>query len=111
MEMSKYELCMRACQYAVDHMVSEGSSMFIMAEGQTITWDEVMQWLSNEQEHAEFLKTEKELARQEKLKRDIEQMNTRGGASHHTWELLFFSSIADSLATLADCLTEKEDEK
>ena len=57
MEMTKYELCIRACQYAVDRIVAKGSVMFITAEGQTISWNEVMQWLSREQEHAEFLKT------------------------------------------------------
>lgn len=45
---------------------------------------------------------------QEKRKHDIEQMNARGGTSHHNWELLFLASIADSLAAIADCLTEKE---
>lgn len=57
MGMTKYELCIRACQYAVDSIVAKGSVMFITAEGQTIAWDEVMQWLNSEQEHAEFLKT------------------------------------------------------
>lgn len=57
MEMTQYELCIRACQYAINNIVAEGSPMFITAEGQTIAWDEVMLWLSSEQEHAEFLKT------------------------------------------------------
>ena len=57
MGMTQYELCIRACQYAVENMVAEGSNICMTAEGQTIAWDEVMQWLSREQEHAEFLKT------------------------------------------------------
>ena len=57
MGMTQYELCIRACQYAVGSIVAAGSVMFMTAERQTIAWDEVMQWLSSEQEHAEFLKT------------------------------------------------------
>ena len=57
MGMTKYELCIRACQYAVEDRIAEGSSMCSMADGHSITWDEVLQWLSSEQEHAEFLKT------------------------------------------------------
>ena len=57
MEMTKYELCIRACQYAVENMVAEGSNVCFMADGQMIAWDEVAQWLNSEQKHAEFLKT------------------------------------------------------
>lgn len=55
--MTKYELCIHACQYAVDNMVANGSNMFMTVENQSITWDEVLQWLSSEQSHAEYLKT------------------------------------------------------
>lgn len=36
------------------------------------------------------------------------QMNANGRASHQEWELFLLTSIADSLAAIADCLTEKE---
>ena len=48
------------------------------------------------------------MTHQEKLKHDTEQMNASGGVSHQTWELFLLTSIADSLAAIADCLTEKE---
>lgn len=48
------------------------------------------------------------MTHQEKLKQDTEQMNAGGGASHDAWELFLLTSIADSLAAIADCLTEKE---
>lgn len=48
------------------------------------------------------------MTHQEKLKHDTEQMNASGGASHQAWELFLLTSIADSLAAIADCLTEKE---
>lgn len=48
------------------------------------------------------------MTHQEKLKHDTEQMNAGGGASHQNWELFLLTSIADSLASIADCLTEKE---
>ena len=48
------------------------------------------------------------MTHQEKLRQDTEQMNVGGGASHQDWELYLLTSIADSLAVIADCLTEKE---
>lgn len=42
---------------------------------------------------------------QEKLRQSTEQMNAGGGASHQDWELFLMTSIADSLAVIADCLT------
>lgn len=43
----------------------------------------------------------------EKLEQSIEEMNNEG-SSHQNWELFFLTSIANSLAVIADCLTEKE---
>lgn len=48
------------------------------------------------------------MTHQEKLRQTTEQMNADGGASHQDWELILLTSIADSLAVIADCLTEKE---
>lgn len=48
------------------------------------------------------------MTHQEKLKHDTEQMNVGRGASHQAWVLYLLTSIADSLAVIADCLTEKE---
>ncbi len=48
------------------------------------------------------------MTHQEKLKHDTEQMNADGGASHNAWEMFLLTSIADSLAAIADCLIEKE---
>lgn len=44
----------------------------------------------------------------EKLEQSIEEMNKKGGASYQTWETFLLTSIANSLAVIADCLTEKE---
>lgn len=48
------------------------------------------------------------MTHQEKLIKTTEQMNAGGGKTHQEWELILLTSIADSLATIADCLTEKE---
>ena len=48
------------------------------------------------------------MTHQEKLKNDIDLMNVGGGVSHNAWEMFLLTSIADSLAAIADCLNEKE---
>ena len=63
--MTNYELSVRACKYAVNRLVAEGSCMFVATDvdedggkqRQTIAWSEVLKWLNEEQNRAEYLKT------------------------------------------------------
>lgn len=60
MGMTKYELCIHACKFAVGEMSEKGSIAFTTRTGDGIaqvTWDDVMKWLDNEQERAEWLKS------------------------------------------------------
>lgn len=49
-----------------------------------------------------------EMTHKENLEQRTKEINNKGGASLQDWELLLLTSIADSLAVIADCLTEKE---
>lgn len=59
--MTKYELYIHACKFAVGEMMdSRGSIAFTTRTDDGIaqvTWDDVMEWLDNEQERAEWLKS------------------------------------------------------
>lgn len=60
MGMTKYELYIHACKFAVGEIIKKGSIAFSMRTGDEIehaTWDNVMEWLNNEQEKAEWLKS------------------------------------------------------
>lgn len=51
--MTRGELCIHACRYAIGELTRKGSSVFITSahEGrQQITWVEVMEWLNREQQ-------------------------------------------------------------
>lgn len=59
MGMTKYELYIHACKFAVGEMKASGS-IFATVTGdgmEQVTWDDVMKWLNNEQERAEWLKS------------------------------------------------------
>jgi hypothetical protein len=59
MEMTRYELCVHACKYAVAELVRKGSTAYITSahDGrQQISFDEVMEWLNQEQSKAEWCK-------------------------------------------------------
>lgn len=50
--MTKEELCIRACRYAIRELTRKGSTGFITSSdegGQYITWVEVMEWLGRDQ--------------------------------------------------------------
>lgn len=56
--MTKEELCIHACKYAIGELTRKGSSAFITSahEGRRqITWVEVMEWLNREQEHEDAI--------------------------------------------------------
>lgn len=58
--MTKYELYIRACKFAVGEMSRRGSIAFATQTGdgiEQVPWDDVMEWLNNEQERAEWLKS------------------------------------------------------
>ena len=58
--MTKQELYIHACKYAIGELTRKGSSAFITSahDGrQQVSWKEVMEWLNREQEQAEWLKT------------------------------------------------------
>lgn len=57
MGMTKYELYIRACKFAVDYQRTRGNITFTAHTGDKVTWDDVMKWLNNEQERAEWLKS------------------------------------------------------
>lgn len=47
------------------------------------------------------------MGRLEKLTNDLEEINDNGGYSKDNWILFFLTNINVSLATIADCLSEK----
>ena len=60
MGMTKYELYIHACKFAIGEMNRRGSIAFTTRTSDGIaqvTWDEVMEWLNGEQERAEWLKS------------------------------------------------------
>ncbi|MBQ1569741.1 MAG: hypothetical protein IIZ78_01355 [Clostridiales bacterium] len=54
--MTRYELYIHACKFAVGEMNKRGSIAFSIPTGDEVTWDDVMKWLNDEQERAEWLK-------------------------------------------------------
>ena len=54
--MTRYELYIHACKFAVNDQRVRGSLTFIAHTGDEIAWDDVMKWLDDEQERAEWLK-------------------------------------------------------
>ena len=58
--MTRYELYIHACKFAVGEMSRRGSIAFATHTGdmmEQVNWDEVMEWLNDEQERAEWLKS------------------------------------------------------
>ena len=56
MGMTKYELYIHACKFAVNEQRGRGSIAFCAHTGDKVTWDDVMKWLNDEQERAKWLK-------------------------------------------------------
>lgn len=72
--MTREELCIHACKYAIGELTRKGSSAFITSahEGrQQITWVEVMEWLNREQQ------PEDAISRQDTLKTIIKHLGIR----------------------------------
>lgn len=57
MGMTKYELYIHACKFAVNDQRVRGNISFTAHTGDKVTWDDVMEWLNKEQERAEWLKS------------------------------------------------------
>ena len=60
MGMTKYELCVRACKFAINEQKMKGSIFFSTHTKngtEQVTWNDVMEWLNDEQERAEWLKS------------------------------------------------------
>ena len=60
MGMTNYELSIQACKFAVGEMRKRGSVAFFTVTGdemEQVTWADVIEWLNNEQERAEWLKS------------------------------------------------------
>ena len=58
MGMTKHELYIKACKFA--EMSKRGSVAFFTVTGdemEQVAWVDVMEWLNNEQERAEWLKS------------------------------------------------------
>lgn len=51
-----------------------------------------------------------EITNREKLKAVINNMNSDGGVSQEQWEVILLTSIADSLAIIADALINRKDD-
>lgn len=49
------------------------------------------------------------MSRQDQLRKSINNLNARDHASFNDWVLLLLTSIADSLAVIADTLQEQEE--
>lgn len=49
------------------------------------------------------------MSRQDQLIKSINNLNARDGASFYVWVLLLLTSIADSLAAIADTLQDREE--
>lgn len=47
------------------------------------------------------------MTEQEKLEKNINDMNAKGGVSKEKWELLLLTSIANSLAIIADRMADR----
>ena len=57
--MTKYELCVKACQFAVLNFIQKGSHAFGTKENgkfETIEWGEVLEWLNTEISKVEKMK-------------------------------------------------------
>ena len=50
------------------------------------------------------------ITNREKLKTVINNMNSDEGVSQEQWEVILLTSIADSLAIIADALTDRKDD-
>lgn len=60
MGMTKYELYIHACKFAVGEQMIKGNITFSIHTNngtEQVTWNDVMEWLNNEQERAEWLKS------------------------------------------------------
>lgn len=60
MGMTKYELIIHACKFAVGEQKVRGSIAFSTRTDdgmEQVTWDEVIEWLNGEQKRAEWLKS------------------------------------------------------
>ena len=60
--MTKHELRIKACMYAIADLKENGSHAFgakdkATGKFETIEWNEVLEWLNEELERAEVLKT------------------------------------------------------
>ena len=51
-----------------------------------------------------------EMTNREELKAVIDNLNSDGGVSQEQWEVILLTSIADSLAIIADALTDRKDD-
>jgi hypothetical protein len=51
-----------------------------------------------------------EITNREKLKAVINNMSSDGGVSQEQWEVILLTSIADSLAIIADALIDRKDD-
>ena len=59
MALTKHELTIRACQFAVLNLIQKGSHAFGTKENgkfETIEWGEVLEWLDNELIKAEKMR-------------------------------------------------------
>ena len=60
MGMTKYELYIRACKFAINDQKMKGSTVFSTHTRngtEQVDWDDVMKWLDDEQERAEWIKS------------------------------------------------------
>lgn len=55
--MTRYELYIHACKFAVNEQMVRGNITFTAHTGDEVTWIEVKRWLDGEQERAEWLKS------------------------------------------------------
>lgn len=59
MGMTRYELCVHACKFAVGELMRRNNTAFVTPSQdgmQQISLDKVMEWLDQEQEKAEWCK-------------------------------------------------------
>jgi hypothetical protein len=49
------------------------------------------------------------MTEQEKLEKNVNDMNAEGGGTKEKWELLLLTSIANSLAIIADRMTDRSE--
>ena len=57
MGMTRYELYIHACKFAVNQQRVRVSLAFVAHTEDEVSWDDVMKWLNDEQERAEWLKS------------------------------------------------------